>query len=371
MAEKKSIIGRHSNTEGAESLQRVISASASISSTVDHTSPRPAFAPARSTASLPLQTMLSDKGRTVNERAADARVMYHHWSGPLLGVEEVVALPTVERKEADTEAGGDEPSETAVVIKESVFAQVGCHPPEIHSNAALDVNSQTLFWSAAMRPKTVDPQLQLRHSLLHSPIYLTPTAESALATSLSQLSVWNQFNIFHVSARSQGWPLTFTFTTIVTQLNLMGKWGLDAVLVSNFIREVERGYFAVPYHSSTHAADVLQHCYHVITQTHLGMALNDLDILLLLVSAAVHDYGHPGVSNQYLTTTFSPLALQYNDKSVLESYHIASIFLLMQAKVSSAPHSHLRPLNCPHSSHHTLSFSLCSPSAISSSTWTV
>ena len=335
LAEKKSIVGRASNSTDPAAkdsltgnLQRLQAASVAASA-----SPSPlSFAPSRSTIHLPLQTMLSDRGRMLVERPADSRVLYNHWSGPLMGVEAGQVPAASERKPSLAVPDSGEAAESSVAVKESIFAVVGCHPPEIHSNAALDVNSQTLFWSAAMRPKTVDPSLQLRHSLLHSPIYLTPTQESALATSLSHLSVWNQFNVFHVSARSQGWPLTFTFTTIITQLNLMGKFGLDAVLVSNFIREVERGYFAIPYHSSTHAADVLQHSYHMITQTHLGLALSDLDMLLLLVAAAVHDYGHPGVSNQYLTTTFSPLALQYNDKNVLESYHIASIFLLMQNK---------------------------------------
>ena len=355
----------------------------------------PSFAPVRPALQLPLQAAPNDR-RVMVERPADSRVRYNHWTGALQGVDHgqekdregeersAPASSTIAERKAEVDAQTDGPDasssvipgDTVVVVKDSVFTVVGCHPPEVHANAALDVNAQTLFWSSSIRPKTVDPSSYRKHSLLHSPIYLTPAAESSLAVSLSQLSVWNQFNIFHVSARSQGWPLTFTFTTIVTQLNLMGKWGLDATLVSNFIREVERGYFAIPYHSSTHAADVLHHSYHMITQTHLGISLSDLEMFILLVAAAVHDYGHPGVSNQYLTTTFSPLALQYNDKNVLESYHIASIFLLMQAKVRSHAMIHSHALCGVHRLCLTpmLCCALCVPldvsrSATSSSTW--
>ena len=373
---KKSLTSRTSATTDASTpsiasnVQRLLTATASLTTAVVSAT---TFAPSRSPIVLPLQ-MVPSAQKTVVERAAESRVQYSNWSGPLMGLDDnfrkhsdsrnqtdspikspkqkplqstpllTATVPSQEVGEKSTDRPATGTTEGAVITKESIFTVVGCHPPEIHANAALDVNAQTLFWApASQRPKTVDPNAVHKHSLLHSPIYLTPQQESALAMSLSQLSVWNQFNIFHVSARSQGWPLTFTFTTIVTQLDLMGKWGLDATLVSNFVREVERGYFAIPYHSSTHAADVLQHTYHMITQTHIGLSLTDLDMLILLVAAAVHDYGHPGVSNQYLTTTFSPLALQYNDKNVLESYHIASIFLLMQAKPECNIFQHMDP----------------------------
>ena len=361
------------NSGVAGNVQKLLSATTSLTASL--TVAAPPFAPLRPTVQLPLQGEPSDKRVSV-EKPSDSRVKYSHWSGPLNSVDEgkdngnsatAASAPShaTEHEEGDAvvENVGNTSTSTAlipseaVVLKDSIFTVVGCSPPEIHANAALDVNAQSLFWSSTPRP--VGPPQVSGHSLLHSPIYLTPSAEAALATSLSHLSVWNQFNIFHVSARSQGWPLTFTFTTIVTQLNLMGKWGLDAVLVSNFIREVERGYFAIPYHSSTHAADVLQHSYHMITQTHLGLSLTDLDMLILLVAAAVHDYGHPGVSNQYLSTTFSPLALQYNDKNVLESYHIASIFLLMQAKVGHTPSQHNTTSHHYHTPHSTPFLGYC------------
>lgn len=43
----------------------------------------------------------------------------------------------------------------------------------------------------------------------------------------------------------------------------------------------------------------------------------------LFLAAAIHDYDHPGLSNSFLVTTRSPLALMYNDLSPLENHHVS------------------------------------------------
>ena len=48
-------------------------------------------------------------------------------------------------------------------------------------------------------------------------------------------------------------------------------------------------------------------------------------------SAAVHDYEHGGLNNDFLIKTAHPLAMRYNDQSPLENHHIsAAALLLMQ-----------------------------------------
>lgn len=46
-------------------------------------------------------------------------------------------------------------------------------------------------------------------------------------------------------------------------------------------------------------------------------------------SAAVHDYEHGGLNNDFLIKTAHPLALLYNDASPLENHHISAAAQLL------------------------------------------
>ena len=49
-----------------------------------------------------------------------------------------------------------------------------------------------------------------------------------------------------------------------------------------------------------------------------------------MVGALVHDVGHPGLNNNYQIMTNSPLAVRYNDRSVLENHHCSLAFTLFR-----------------------------------------
>jgi len=53
------------------------------------------------------------------------------------------------------------------------------------------------------------------------------------------------------------------------------------------------------------------------------MGLTQVDVTSFLLASLVHDFKHFGVNNMFLINTKSKLAIRYNDKSVLENYHIA------------------------------------------------
>ncbi len=44
----------------------------------------------------------------------------------------------------------------------------------------------------------------------------------------------------------------------------------------------------------------------------------------------MHDYGHPGLTNDFLIATSDPLAVRYNDRSPLENHHAAASFSAMR-----------------------------------------
>ena len=58
--------------------------------------------------------------------------------------------------------------------------------------------------------------------------------------------------------------------------------------------------------------------------------MSPLELLAGLFAAIAHDYKHPGVNNNFLALTQHPLALRYNDKSILENFSLAQFFLLLR-----------------------------------------
>ncbi len=64
----------------------------------------------------------------------------------------------------------------------------------------------------------------------------------------------------------------------------------------------------------------------------ISQRMPEFELMALLLAAAMHDYDHPGKTNAFLVTTKDPLAILYNDRSVLENHHAASSWrLLMRA----------------------------------------
>ena len=64
----------------------------------------------------------------------------------------------------------------------------------------------------------------------------------------------------------------------------------------------------------------------------LAGRLNPVELIALLMAAAVHDFNHPGTNNGHEVKMVSELALLHSDQSVLERHHIASAFSVMHAR---------------------------------------
>jgi hypothetical protein len=81
-----------------------------------------------------------------------------------------------------------------------------------------------------------------------------------------------------------------------------------------------------PYHNFVHLVDVMQTCAAFLGDIAASHLMNDTTTFALLLSAFVHDMGHPGLNNTYQVNAETKLAILYNDISVLENHHCALAF---------------------------------------------
>jgi hypothetical protein len=142
---------------------------------------------------------------------------------------------------------------------------------------------------------------------------------------------WN-FDVFRLDWQSKGKPLSSLLQYLSHKYELIDQLKIDQQCLQSFLRILDTQYGNNPFHNSTHAADVLHGFHYLLDKVGMFEFLTANELFACLLAAAIHDFRHPGVSNLFLITTRSELALRYNDKSVLENYHCASTFELLNDK---------------------------------------
>ena len=60
------------------------------------------------------------------------------------------------------------------------------------------------------------------------------------------------------------------------------------------------------------------------------LKLDNLEQMGCLISAALHDFEHPGVNSVFLVNMNDEWATRHNDVSVLENHHLAASFTIMK-----------------------------------------
>ena len=68
---------------------------------------------------------------------------------------------------------------------------------------------------------------------------------------------------------------------------------------------------------------------HFLSVEIIASSVRSVHGVALLMAAIMHDYRHPGVNNGYLVRDLLPIAVTYNDSSVLENFHAAEGFKLL------------------------------------------
>eukprot|EP00927_Polykrikos_kofoidii_P086174 TRINITY_DN9576_c0_g1_i2.p1 TRINITY_DN9576_c0_g1~~TRINITY_DN9576_c0_g1_i2.p1 ORF type:complete len:604 (-),score=108.49 TRINITY_DN9576_c0_g1_i2:35-1846(-) len=99
--------------------------------------------------------------------------------------------------------------------------------------------------------------------------------------------------------------------------------------LSSFITAAEESYLPVVFHNNRHGADVMMVMHWFFASEYMLQKMSAFDHLISLITAAVHDVGHDGVTNMFHCKTRSSLALRYNDRSCLENMHCATTFEIM------------------------------------------
>merc|ERR1712223_196800 len=118
---------------------------------------------------------------------------------------------------------------------------------------------------------------------------------------------------------------------VFQERDLINQFKIPPTSLLSLLLTLEEHYLTeVPYHNSSHAADVTLSMNTLLNSQALESVFTPLEVMTAVFSAAIHDVDHPGLTNQYLINTSSELALMYNDESVLENHHLAVAFKLLQ-----------------------------------------
>ncbi|EKX73702.1 3',5' cyclic nucleotide phosphodiesterase, putative [Theileria equi strain WA] len=101
-------------------------------------------------------------------------------------------------------------------------------------------------------------------------------------------------------------------------------------LVLPVLRDIQDVYIPNPYHNALHGAMVGHLSQVLFKAIRSERAFTPYEELGYVLAALGHDAGHPGKTNTFLSLTSNPLALIYNDNSILENYHSSLVFHIIR-----------------------------------------
>ncbi|XP_050294558.1 high affinity cAMP-specific and IBMX-insensitive 3',5'-cyclic phosphodiesterase 8 isoform X3 [Anthonomus grandis grandis] len=153
-------------------------------------------------------------------------------------------------------------------------------------------------------------------------------APAAIRDLLESSLTW-EFDIFKLEDLSRKRPLQHLGMNLFNHFDVGGSLNCDERTLSNWLTVIEANYHSENwYHNSTHAADVMQATGGFLEKERMKSIMEPLDEATSLIAAAAHDLDHPGKSSAFLSNSNNPLAILYNDVTVLESHHAAMTFKL-------------------------------------------
>lgn len=108
-------------------------------------------------------------------------------------------------------------------------------------------------------------------------------------------------------------------------------FNIDLIKIQRFILAVCENYQENPFHNFYHAFAVVQMLYTIGEKNaKFSRFFAPEEYLSLLISALGHDLNHPGVTNVFMINSRHPLAVRYNDNSVLENHHASVLIKFLE-----------------------------------------
>ncbi|EGR29338.1 hypothetical protein IMG5_158060 [Ichthyophthirius multifiliis] len=139
------------------------------------------------------------------------------------------------------------------------------------------------------------------------------------------------FQVFKYYQELKKNNLAYLLIYLFNRYDINNTAKIDPNHLWNWSNHISAGYKNNPYHNNVHAFDVTQTVHFFIQSCEFIQVaeLNSLEIGIMYIAAAGHDYEHPGFNNPFLVNSKGELAISYNDKSPLENHHSFSVFYLM------------------------------------------
>jgi hypothetical protein len=146
---------------------------------------------------------------------------------------------------------------------------------------------------------------------------------------------YNTFNIFDLKEKlGLDNIMPFLGKEIIKKLNIYNLF--ETSKIDKFLMTVSNNYFntKVLYHTSLHGVDVCYSIYMILTllkdEDNKIINISEFDIASLVIASLCHDIGHPGLNNKFLINSNDELSIFYNNISVLENFHCAKTFKLLE-----------------------------------------
>lgn len=186
-----------------------------------------------------------------------------------------------------------------------------------------------------------DPQETVKDTSFFEEISILYTNENQLindkyAKVVSELNRISDlsFNVFNLSSASDNQELFFLMNHLFNFYKFDESLKINKNTFRNYFHAVNQAYRKNSYHNSIHGCDVTQTIYFLIKTCNVDSICNltDLDLFSVFFASAIHDLDHPGNNNNWEIAIKSSLALSYNDKAVLENYHLCKAFCLSRSR---------------------------------------